>query len=142
MRVLLKVSVNAPCPCGSKKKYKKCCKIFHNGASAPTALLLMKSRFSAFAVGDATYIMKTTHNENQDYTTDTAAWKSSILEFCNSTVFKQLTIVETQEEKSESYVTFKAILLQHNHDASFIEKSRFLKEEGKWYYHSGVFIDE
>ncbi|MCT7612512.1 SEC-C metal-binding domain-containing protein [Aliarcobacter butzleri] len=26
----MKISVNSLCPCGSLKKYKKCCKIFHD----------------------------------------------------------------------------------------------------------------
>ena len=55
----MKFSPNNPCPCGSGKKYKKCCQIYHKGKIAKSALELMKSRYSAFAVGDIDYIIKT-----------------------------------------------------------------------------------
>jgi SEC-C motif-containing protein len=43
---------NRPCPCGSAQPYAECCARLHRGeATAATAELLMRSRFSAFAVG-------------------------------------------------------------------------------------------
>ena len=41
------------CPCGLGEDYGSCCGRFHHGAAAPAAELLMRSRYSAFAVGDA-----------------------------------------------------------------------------------------
>ena len=73
-----KISPNTLCPCGSRQKYKKCCQVYHKGASAKTALLLMKSRYSAYAVGDANYIVKTTHENNGDFSSEVKAWKQSI----------------------------------------------------------------
>jgi len=49
----MKFSVNNPCPCGSGKKYKKCCGILHKGVIAKDALELMKSCYSAFAVDNS-----------------------------------------------------------------------------------------
>ena len=72
---MAKISPNSTCPCGSKKKYKKCCAIYHKGALAPSALALMKSRYSAYAIGNSDYIIKTTHPENIDYTLDINSWK-------------------------------------------------------------------
>ena len=62
-----RISPNTLCPCGSKTKYKKCCAIYHKGAVPKTALLLMKSRYSAYAVNNSAYIVKTTHPNNPDY---------------------------------------------------------------------------
>jgi len=73
-----KLSPNSPCPCGSKNKYKKCCQIYHKGALPKTALLLMKSRYMAYVVGDSSYIMKTTHPNNSDYTNEVKEWKESM----------------------------------------------------------------
>jgi len=137
---MLKLSANAPCPCGSHLKYKKCCKVFHNGAHPKTALLLMKSRYSAFVAGDYHYIMRTTHPENSDHTTDIKMWEISILEFCNKTEFKSLTILESHLEEETSTVTFKACLFQNSQDISFVEKSLFYKVNNQWLYHSGEFI--
>lgn len=129
-----KPSPNIPCPCGSKKKYKKCCGIYHKGAFAPNALALMKSRYSAFAVGNSDYIMKTTHPDNDDYTTDTAEWKRSIDSFCDHTEFLGLKIEDFIDEGEEAYVTFIASLSS----GPLHEKSRFLKEDGRWLYVDGI----
>ncbi len=132
---MAKFSPNALCPCGSGDKYKKCCSKYHNGALAPTALILMKSRYCAYAVGDSKYIMKTTHPDNSDYTTDTKEWSQSISLFSEHTDFMGLTILEYIEGEEEAFVKFKAQLSS----GDLIEKSRFLKVAGKWLYRGGIF---
>ena len=50
------------CPCGSGLPYADCCGRLHDGtATAATAEQLMRSRYSAFAVGDAAYLLATWH---------------------------------------------------------------------------------
>ena len=135
--------VNKPCPCGSGKKYKKCCGIFHNGSDPKTALELMKSRYSAFCVNDAKYIIKTTHKENSDFSDDIEIWKKSILEFSKNTNFEALSIISFDTiTQNEAYVTFHAKLSTDSNDISFTEKSKFLKEDNIWKYHSGEINDD
>ncbi|MDM5272702.1 YchJ family metal-binding protein [Sulfurovum sp. zt1-1] len=131
---MAKVSPNIPCPCGSQKKYKKCCAIYHKGALAQDALSLMKSRYSAFATGDADYIIKTTHPENPDYTLDRKSWKNDIDLFSKHTEFLGLKIIEFVDGEEEAYVAFEASLSS----GPLIEKSRFLKREGRWLYVDGL----
>ena len=139
----MKFSANDNCPCGSLVKYKKCCKPFHENIKTPiTALELMKSRFSAFAVLIADYIIFTTHENNSDYISDLKSWNQDIMNFSKNTRFERLEILDFIEGEVESFVTFKATLFQDNTDISFIEKSRFLKVEDKWLYIDGQFIDE
>ena len=139
----MKFSPNDICPCGSLKKYKKCCKPFHDKITFPkTALELMKSRFSAFAVLIADYIIFTTHENNSDYISDLKSWNQDIMNFSKNTRFERLEILDFIEGEVESFVTFKATLFQDNTDISFIEKSRFLKVEDKWLYIDGQFIEE
>ena len=138
----MKFSPNDICPCGSLKKYKKCCKPFHDKITFPkTALELMKSRFSAFAVLIADYIIFTTHENNSDYISDLKSWNQDIMNFSKNTRFERLEILDFIEGEVESFVTFKATLFQDKNDISFIEKSRFLKTEGIWKYVDGQFID-
>jgi SEC-C motif domain protein len=138
----LKFSVNDTCPCGSQKKYKKCCKPFHDNITFPkTALELMKSRYCAFAQGKSEYIISTTHKDNVDFKSDIKSWNKDILDFSKNTEFEKLEILEFIDKQEESFVTFKATLLQHNNDASFCEKSRFLKIDGKWLYVDGQFMN-
>lgn len=139
----MKFSPNDICPCGSLKKYKKCCKPFHDKITFPkTALELMKSRFSAFAVLIADYIIFTTHENNSDYISDLKSWNQDIMNFSKNTRFERLEILDFIEGEVESFVTFKATLFQDKNDISFIEKSRFLKTEEIWKYVDGQFIEE
>ena len=127
-----KISVNSLCPCGSEKKYKKCCQVYHKGAKPKDALTLMKSRYTAYVVGEANYIVKTTH-KNSPYISQN---KQEIVDFSNTTEFLKLDVVDVLEGDFESFVTFKA-----THSLGMLyEKSRFLKEDGVWYYISGEFL--
>ena len=131
-----KTSPNISCPCGSKQKYKKCCQVYHKGANPKTALLLMKSRYSAYAVGDANYIVKTTHENNADFSSEVKVWKQSIDSFTKTTDFLGLEILEFIEGAEESFVTFKALLSS----GEMIEKSRFLKVDKRWLYERGEML--
>lgn len=56
------VEPGARCPCLSGEVYGACCRPFHAGdAVAPTAERLMRSRYSAYVVGDADYLLATWH---------------------------------------------------------------------------------
>ena len=138
----MKLNVNSLCPCGSLKKYKKCCKIFHDDIKKPSnALELMKSRFSAFAFCKSGYIIKTTHQKNCDFLLNTSSWIADIEQFCKNTSFENLEILDSIDAEFESFVTFKATLFQNKKDISFIEKSRFLKESNIWLYVDGEFLN-
>ncbi|HEX5330414.1 YchJ family protein [Sulfuricurvum sp.] len=131
----MKISSNSLCPCHSGEKYKKCCLPYHKGILPSNALRLMRSRYSAFALGLSDYIMATTHPNNPDYTDDKEHWKQSILNFSHNTRFLGLKILEFIDGEDEAFVTFEALL-----DGGILkEKSRFLKVEWKWLYESGHF---
>lgn len=138
----MKLTVNSLCPCGSPLKYKKCCKVFHDNIKNPlNALELMKSRFSAYAFKQSNYIIKTTHKENQDYSENILEWKKEIEIFSSNTDFDKLEILEFIKGEIESFVTFRANLFQNKNDVSFIEKSRFKKEDNIWLYVDGEFLE-
>src|SRR5947208_1479091 len=63
---------NEPCPCHSKKKYKKCCGPAHGGTPAPTPEALMRSRYSAYVLGLAEYVLDTTSKDSPHARTDRA----------------------------------------------------------------------
>ena len=114
------------CLCHSGKTYEDCCKPYHDGALLETPLLLMRSRYCAYALGLSNYIIDTTHpSQNVN--------KAEVDSFCQNTRFEGLNILES----TDTTVTFKAILSQMGRNISFIEKSQFTKENGKWFYVSG-----
>ncbi len=54
--------IETDCPCGSGVTYVACCGPLHSGSvTAATGEQLMRSRYSAFAVGDADYLLATWH---------------------------------------------------------------------------------
>jgi len=56
------VSVTDDCPCGSGEEFALCCRPLHAGQRmAATAEELMRSRYSAYAVGDTDYVWRTWH---------------------------------------------------------------------------------
>ena len=95
----------------------------------------MKSRYVAYAVGDSSYIIKTTHPNNHDYSSNVKEWKQSIEEFSKATEFLGLEVLEFVDGVEEAFVTFKAKLSS----GDMVEKSRFLKVDDRWLYESGEF---
>jgi SEC-C motif-containing protein len=133
--IIMKISVNAPCPCHSGNKYKKCCQPYHKGVLPPNSMLLMRSRYCAFALRHSHYIIATTHSDNIDFTPHTTEWLDSIDAFAAHTEFLGLEILEFIDGRSESFVKFKATL----NSGVLSEKSRFLKHDGRWLYVDGEF---
>ncbi len=128
------------CPCCSGKSYSECCQGFHEGTYPENALLLMRSRYSAYACKKPEYIIRTTHPQNPHYQNDHKQWEKSILLFCEKTQFRRLEIVAFEDGIDNASVTFHAFLEQQGHDASFIEKSLFIKPQTQWLYLSGEMI--
>jgi SEC-C motif-containing protein len=98
----------------------------------------MRSRYSAYALGLADYIMATTHPKNPTYITNHKKWRKEILAFSNNTQFVGLDILQFVDGKEEALVAFTAHLKQQNQEASFTEESRFEKVHGRWLYLHGI----
>jgi SEC-C motif-containing protein len=96
----------------------------------------MKSRYSAYAVGDARYIMETTHRDNPDYGKDPLKWREEIERFCREESFESLHIVSFEDGEDEAFVTFIARL----GSGTMREKSRFVEVGGRWLYIEAVDI--
>src|SRR5262245_12717464 len=84
----------ADCPCRSGKPYNNCCRPYHTGTVAPNALLLMRSRYTAYALDNVSYLIATSHPEFEEYTEDTDKWKEELRAFCDATQFEGLEIKE------------------------------------------------
>jgi SEC-C motif-containing protein len=124
------------CPCGSGKTYALCCGPCHRGELVKSAEALMRSRYSAYALGLVDYILKTTHPEHPDAKRPEEIRRKEIEEFCTTTIFKGLKILDSQEDK----VKFTAFLHMDGKDFSFTEKSTFGKVDGKWLYLKGELL--
>lgn len=123
------------CRCHSRKAYHRCCEPLHQGRPAPDPVALMRSRYCAYARGDAAYVMETTHPAHREQ--DLNAWRASILVFCAHTHFVDLRVEPAEIAGEEAFVRFWATLARDGQDASFGERSRFARWEDRWTYLTG-----
>ncbi len=126
------------CPCHSGKTYSTCCAPYHRGDAAQDAVALMRSRYSAYALGNAPYILQTTHPQNPECRTPLDQRKKQIEAFCKATHFEDLEILDSAEKDDSATVTFHAHLSQNGKDVSFVEKSQFAKVHDRWFYLEGT----
>jgi SEC-C motif-containing protein len=98
----------------------------------------MRSRYSAYALLLVDYVMETTAPLGpRARHSDRASWAEEIASFGRETRFAGLEIKESGEEGDRGFVHFRAVLEQGGHDASFEERSGFVKVAGRWLYASG-----
>ncbi|MGK9171889.1 YchJ family protein [Yokenella regensburgei] len=123
------------CPCGSAVEYSLCCQRYLSGTQvAPNPSQLMRSRYTAFVLRQADYLINTWHPVCQ-----AAALREDIESGFARTQWLGLTIFETAPgtNENEGYVSFVARYIEDDRPGAIIERSRFLKENGRWYYIDG-----
>jgi len=121
----------ASCPCGSGVTYATCCAVHHRGVPAPTAQALMRSRYSAYALGLSDYVLETWHADTRppELTLDAGTrWLG----------LKVLDHAVLADERAE--VEFVARYRVGGASAVRLhERSRFQRVDGRWYYVDGNF---
>ncbi|MEV7399858.1 YchJ family metal-binding protein [Streptomyces sp. NPDC091267] len=128
------VTAASLCPCGLPATYAECCGRLHAGAAAPTCEALMRSRYAAFVVRDAAYLLRTWHPDH----------RPGVLDLDPGQRWQGLEILETTEGSAfhtTGTVTFRAHFTDGGRADSLHEKSRFVRYEGAWVYESAVFAD-
>ena len=123
----------AACPCGSGAAYAACCRPLHTGeARAATAEQLMRSRFSAFAVGAADHLLRSWHPSTRPARLDLDPglhWTR--LEIQGATGGGTF--------HTEGTVEFTAYSRYRGGDEEAMhENSSFVREAGEWLYVSAV----
>ncbi|GAA1834104.1 YchJ family metal-binding protein [Luedemannella flava] len=118
----------AGCPCGSGAGYDECCGRWHRApGSAPTPEALMRSRYTAFALGNAGYLLRTWHPDTRpptlDLTDGLRYTKLEVLASDGGTMFH-----------TEGTVTFRAHYLDRAKPGVMEEHSRFVRDANTWLY--------
>lgn len=126
----------ATCPCDSARQYAECCGRWHQGAPAPDAESLMRSRYSAFALELADYLLATWHPTTRPQDLDFDARD----EMRPRTIWLGLAIKSRRETGDDSAeVEFIARCRIGGRRAERLhERSRFVREGGSWYYVDGL----
>jgi len=99
----------------------------------------MPTRYTAYAIGNVDFIMKTTHPGGPQWNADRASWKAELVAYCRAIEFVGLRVLEHEidEAAGRAFVTFRAELARDGAAMGFSERSLFVREDGVWLYHSG-----
>lgn len=112
---------DAPCPCGSALSYADCCGRLHSGqAEALTAEQLMRSRYSAFAVGDTAYLSETWHPRT----------RPTKVEAGDGLTWLSLQVIDANDDQVEFVARFRG-----PSGRGFVrERSQFVQLGERWVY--------
>ena len=120
----------ARCPCGSGDVFGRCCGPLLDGASAPTAERLMRSRFTAFVARDEAYLRASWHPTT----------RPSDIEFDDDLRWRRLVILDRVGGgpfDRDGVVEFEAHWQQNGERGVLHERSRFVREDRRWFYVDG-----
>jgi SEC-C motif-containing protein len=118
------------CPCRFGQPYADCCGPLHAGAPAPTAVQLMRSRYTAYVVGDAAYLLATWHPST----------RPASLELDPHLTWRSLEIIGTERGgplDREGVVEFAARYIADGRRDVLHETSRFVRGD-RWQYLDGT----
>ncbi|ATE59614.1 YchJ family protein [Thauera sinica] len=124
-----------PCPCGSGKPLAVCCQPVLAGTKpAASAEALMRSRYTAFALGDARWLLASWHASTRPADLDPGdeprpKWIGLEIR-CHRNV-----------DADHAEVEFVARCRVGGRARRLHETSRFVREDGRWYYVDGDIHD-
>lgn len=124
------MKAGAACPCGSGRPYAACCGPLHGGTPAATAEALMRSRYSAYVLGLETYLLATWHSSTRPERLDLAAEPAP----------KWLGLEVRRHapaDAAHAEVEFVARYRVGGRGQRLRETSRFVREDGAWFYVDG-----
>jgi SEC-C motif-containing protein len=124
--------VSTRCPCSSGETFDACCEPYLTGSvDAPTAEKLMRSRFTAFAVGDVAYLRTSWHPDTApaelELDPDQRWYRLDILAADAGGLFDETGTVQ-----------FEARYKHPDGAGTMSEISRFVRVDGRWRYLDGV----
>ena len=120
------------CPCRKKSEsriYADCCAPFHLGTEqAPAAEVLMRSRYAAFALENAAYLIETWHPST----------RPAGITFNPGEEWLLLRVLATHTAGESATVEFIARSRSGGQVHLLHEISRFVRDNGFWFYLDGV----
>lgn len=127
-----RATATPPCPCGSALPYSACCGRWHAGPlhlQAPNAHSLMRSRYSAYALGHLDYLLATWHPRTRP--ANLAAAEPGL-----RWLGLEVRRVELIDD-DHAVVDFVARHKLGGRAGRLQESSRFERVGGRWYYADG-----
>lgn len=130
------MTANNNCHCGSPLAFADCCALILSGQQqAQTAEQLMRSRYSAFCEHNIDYLIATHHPSKRQ--ADDKQQLASSMQGCQWLSLKVVNTYNGGATDCDGEVEFIAHYTQQQKLASLHERSRFVKEQGQWFYVDG-----
>jgi len=120
----------ALCPCGSAIEFEDCCAPYIAGAPAPSAVALMRSRYSAYALGNKDYLIETLAPECRDEDDEEDVAQTSNMKWMGLEVRAFSDGGEGDETGSVEFVAKYKI---GDKPGIHHERSNFRREDGRWF---------
>lgn len=121
------------CPCGSFLPEEMCClPIVMRQKKAPTALALMRSRYSAYVWGKAEYIFDS-YAEEWRGKQNRQKWLDSFQQI-DWEGLEIISVFQGSAKDETGEVEFLAHYRMNGHSLSLQERSLFQREAGSWVY--------
>lgn len=99
----------------------------------------MRSRFSAYAVGDVAYLWRTLHPDHPDRAEPFETWAARVAGEIAALRFRKLVVLASRgPHDGIAHVLFFADVRDGAHKLSFAEHSRFAHDGTGWRYLDGV----
>lgn len=126
------------CPCGSGADYRACCRRFHEGGEPADPSELVRSRFSAFALGQGAYLWRTLHPDHALRGRPETEVVRELSRAKHTLRYLALTIHDARVDGDRAQVLFAARVFAAGRDRSFVELSRFERIGEGWRYLDGA----
>ena len=114
--------------------YDECCAPAHQGHAPATAEALMRSRYSAYAMDDDAYVLRSWHPDT----------RPALIEPDSHLRWEGLDVLESTGGgmfDAEGVVEFRAHYRDHGKPGDMVERSRFVRHDGQWVYWGPILTD-
>lgn len=122
---------SSTCPCGGNGTYAECCgRYLDGGEITPSAEALMRSRYTAYTRQNASYLLASWHRST----------RPASLDLTHDVPTKWLGLEvkrHEQQDREHAIVEFVARYKVNGRAHRLHETSRFVREDGRWFYVDG-----
>ncbi|MGJ3240242.1 MAG: YchJ family metal-binding protein [Anaerolineae bacterium] len=128
---VLVLEPNEPCLCDTEKKYKKCCRPYLKGMPVPTPEVLVRARWTAYAITHSQFIMTTTHPDSEHYFDNENKWQAYL--------YRQFLMIQMFEMEIQSaegnQVVYNTVVQSRLNNSPVVYRQHtatFKKHDGIW----------
>ena len=153
------IAQQIPCPCQSGRYFGMCCQPVMEQALQPSTAdaspdaatvvgpeELLRARYSAYVKENVDFVILTTHHTHPEYTVDVESWRRELVEFIRCVTFRKFEVKAYEAvDETTALVTWAArmkvlpdvLAPEKVQTKEFTERSKFLFEDGRWWYAGG-----